>query len=158
MKAKLALLTVLLMASGHVLAQDADVDADLDRDRGLDVDVDVALGDRYGDHFLMRRETGQIRSDELIGSNVLDAAGENVATINELLIDDDGRIAGLLLNVGGLLGIGATTVALSWDAVEVRRVGDEGVFEDAYEVRTQMTREQLEDAPEFQDEADDGLF
>jgi sporulation protein YlmC with PRC-barrel domain len=181
MEMRFALLTILLlMGSTSVLAQqpepaqpgaqpaeERDIDRDrdllddrdrdvLDRDRDvLDRDIDVAVADQPREEVLTRREAGQMRSDELVGSDVLDAAGDNVASVNELLIDRDGRVAAILIRVGGILGIGATTVALPWDSFEIHRIGEEGVFEDAFEVRTHMTREQLEDAPEFEDDADD---
>src|SRR5690606_22969123 len=106
---------------------------------------------------LERREQGQIRSDELVGSDVMDQQDENVGTVDELLIDEqDGQIAALLINVGGVVGVGGRTVALPWDSVEIQRDEEDGVFQDRYTIRTQMTRQELEDAPEFQDEDNGG--
>jgi sporulation protein YlmC with PRC-barrel domain len=103
---------------------------------------------------LTQRREGQIRSDELVGSDVLDSAGEKIASVDELLIDNDGQITALLVSVGGVVGIGSRTVAISWDDANVERTREDGVFTDRYEVRTMMTQQQLENAPEFQDETD----
>jgi sporulation protein YlmC with PRC-barrel domain len=109
---------------------------------------------RHDGAALTQRREGQIRSDELVGSDVLDSAGEKIASVDELLIDNDGQIAALLVSVGGVVGIGSRTVAISWDDARVERTREDGVFSDRYEVRTMMTQQQLENAPEFQDETD----
>jgi sporulation protein YlmC with PRC-barrel domain len=79
--------------------------------------------------------------DELIGTNVVDAEGETVGSINAFLLDQDGQIDHAIVDVGGFLGFGAKSVAIP---VEELQVGP-----DQDEVVVAMTREQLDAMPEW---------
>ncbi len=134
---------------GQQQGQQPDAAQRADRDR------QASPGDRRqaGD-AISRRGVNQIRSEELVGSDVLDSSGETVGNVDELLIDDDGKVSALLVSVGGVLGVGGRTVAISWDDADIRRLQDDGMWADQYEVRISMTQQQIENSPEFQDEAD----
>lgn len=113
-------------------------------------DPAVAAADRpqSGD-FLTQMEQQHIRSDQLQGSDLLDQQDESIGNIEGLVIDqDNGEVAGLLVSVGGVAGVAGRTVAVSWDAVDISRQQDE------YEVRTQMSQQEFEDAPEYGQEGD----
>jgi len=51
-------------------------------------------------------------ANELIGEGVVNAAGENVATIADLLLDENGTVRQVVLDVGGFLGIASKPVAI----------------------------------------------
>lgn len=85
----------------------------------------------------------QMLSSDLLGTAVLNPQGEQVGRLESLLFDEDQKIVGGIVSVGGFLGIGAKSVALSWDAFEVRQ--DEQV------ILLDLAREQLEAAPTFKD-------
>jgi sporulation protein YlmC with PRC-barrel domain len=93
--------------------------------------------------LITEQKEQQVLSNELIGMNVLHPQGEKIGMLESLLFDEDEKIVGGVVSVGGFLGIGAKSVALSWDAFEVRK--DEQV------VLLDLTREQLEAAPAFKD-------
>jgi sporulation protein YlmC with PRC-barrel domain len=82
-----------------------------------------------------------VTADELIGTNVVDAEGETVGSINAFLLDQDGQIDHAIVDVGGFLGFGAKSVAIP---VEELQVGP-----DQDEVVVAMTREQLDAMPEW---------
>ena len=83
-----------------------------------------------------------VTADELIGMNVVDAAGDNVGSINDLLFGSDNQVDHAIVDVGGFLGFGAKSVAIPIEEISVSPDQDQVV--------TNMTREQLDAMPEWQ--------
>ena len=54
----------------------------------------------------------QIRASKLIGSAVYDPADQKIGTIDELVLNADGKVADVVLGVGGFLGAGEKRVAV----------------------------------------------
>jgi sporulation protein YlmC with PRC-barrel domain len=79
---------------------------------------------------------------ELSGYTVIGADDEEIGTVEDVLLNRDGEISTLILSSGGFLGIGDKTVALEWSAVTVNA--------EAEEIQIQMTREDIEGAPEYE--------
>src|SRR5690606_13486646 len=121
---------------------------------GQEAEQEIAAADRpQSEAFLTGTEPGLIRTDVLERSDLVDAQGEDIGNISGVLIDaQSGEVAGLLVNLGGIAGVGSRTVALSWDAVEITL--DPDLDPERYEVRTQMSAQDFENAPEFE-ESDD---
>jgi sporulation protein YlmC with PRC-barrel domain len=65
------------------------------------------------------RQATDSRASKLIGTTVKNDAGETVGDINELLITRDGRIAAVVIGVGGFLGIGEREVAVNYSALRI---------------------------------------
>jgi putative membrane protein len=84
-----------------------------------------------------------ISIDEVLGSRVVNAAGEEVATIDDLVIDQSGQQYAVL-SVGGFLGIGDKKVAVPLDELQLS--------EDEVYLMTAATEEQLEQMPEYDEE------
>jgi uncharacterized protein YrrD len=88
------------------------------------------------------------RSDTFHNEFVIEGARddwETVANVDDVILSQNGEVQGVLLDVGGFLGIGARTVMVGMDSLQL-------VFErdsDAVYVLMNATREQLENAPEF---------
>jgi sporulation protein YlmC with PRC-barrel domain len=55
----------------------------------------------------------QIRASKLIGSAVYDPADQKIGTIDELVLNADGKVADVVLGVGGFLGAGEKRVAVA---------------------------------------------
>lgn len=56
----------------------------------------------------------------MIGDDVVNARGEDLGTIEEIMLDlDQGRVAYAVLSFGGFLGLGDKLFAIPWDALEV---------------------------------------
>ena len=93
----------------------------------------------------MATELGAIPRDELIGSEIKTAADqESVASVEDVLLDADGRVKNLVARFGGFLGFGETTVLLMPDEVTPYRMEDGTV-----ELTTTLTPEALKDRPEY---------
>lgn len=71
---------------------------------------------------------------------------ENIGNVNDLLIDEQGNIQAILVDVGGFLGMGARQVAIGLD--QVNFVTDPDDTTQVYIVTT-MGADMLESAPEF---------
>lgn len=86
-----------------------------------------------------------LRAKKLIGSAVFNAEGEQVGKVDDIVFDDQGRLVGVVVNVGGFFGIGGKPVAIA--AENAALVGDEETQRQVVQVN--MTRQDLEQAPEF---------
>ncbi len=95
--------------------------------------------------FIDKQEAGQMRADEIIGASVKNPKDEDVGKIDDLIFDKDGKIVGAVVSVGGFLGMGAKSVGVDWDQLQVRS-------SDAIVV--QWTKEELQAAPDFQTQED----
>jgi sporulation protein YlmC with PRC-barrel domain len=55
----------------------------------------------------------QMRASKLIGSAVYDPSEQKIGTIDELVLNADGKVADVVLGVGGFLGAGEKHVAVA---------------------------------------------
>ena len=67
---------------------------------------------------LYEMKAGQWRATKLDGLNVYDPRNEKIGDINELIVGRDGRIAAVVVGVGGFLGIGEHNAAIPFDQVQ----------------------------------------
>jgi sporulation protein YlmC with PRC-barrel domain len=87
----------------------------------------------------------EVYASKIIGASVKNSQGENLGKIDELVIDPhDARIKAAVVAVGGVLGIGAKTVAIPWEKVTM------GSGTDGDTVVVAMGKEELEKAPGWQ--------
>jgi hypothetical protein len=63
-------------------------------------------------------QPGQMMASDLRGSNVYSANNENVGDIKDILLERDGRVAAIVIGVGGFLGMGEKNVALPFEAFD----------------------------------------
>lgn len=89
----------------------------------------------------------QLTAENLIGTTVYGANEENVGEVGDLVLNQDGQIDAVILDVGGFLGLGEKEVAIGMDNLQF--MVDENGNRYLY---TPFTQEQLEAQPEY-DEA-----
>jgi hypothetical protein len=65
--------------------------------------------------FYTYQEGNQVLGSGLMGADVQGADGEDIGTVNDLLLDRDGQILAVVVGVGGFLGIGEKDVAIAND-------------------------------------------
>ena len=94
------------------------------------------------DAIIAAQGNGDMRADKMIGMKVYNPDGQGVGKVKDVLFDPNGNIKGVVLNVGGVLGIGAKPVGLQWKELDVQPTSDV--------VKVNYTKEQLEAAPSFQ--------
>lgn len=77
----------------------------------------------------------------VVGETVYGAQGDEVGEVKNVLLTQDGEIAGVLVDVGGFLGVGAKTVVIKKDDVQWgERI-----------TAANLTKETAESMPEYQD-------
>jgi sporulation protein YlmC with PRC-barrel domain len=54
----------------------------------------------------------QMRASKLIGSAIYDPADQKIGTVDELVLNPDGKVADVVIGVGGFLGAGEKRVAV----------------------------------------------
>jgi sporulation protein YlmC with PRC-barrel domain len=87
----------------------------------------------------------EVYASKLIGASVKSEQGESVGKIDELVIDPhDARIKAAVVSVGGVLGLGAKSVAIPWDRMTM------GSGADRDTIIVAMGKDELERAPGWQ--------
>jgi len=86
-------------------------------------------------------ETVADRSDDIRGRKVIDAAGEHLGKVKDLLIDEEeNRVRFIEVASGGFLGIGQDTVLIPVDAITA--IDDD-------DVRIDQSRQRVASAPTY---------
>jgi sporulation protein YlmC with PRC-barrel domain len=87
----------------------------------------------------------EVYASKIIGASVKSAEGESLGKIDELVIDPhDARIKAAVVSVGGILGLGAKSVAIPWDKMTM------GTGADRDTIVVAMGKDELEKAPGWQ--------
>ena len=61
---------------------------------------------------------GEWRASKLAGVDVYNEANEKIGDINEVILDRSGKVANVILGVGGVLGLGEHYVAVAFDKLK----------------------------------------
>jgi len=80
------------------------------------------------------------RTSKVVGSAVMNEAGESIGSIDDLIITPDDKVPFAVLSVGGFLGIGRKFVVVSYASLEVK---------DKKMVLQGATKDSLNNLPEF---------
>jgi sporulation protein YlmC with PRC-barrel domain len=86
---------------------------------------------------------GQIRVTEMTGAAVYDQQNQNIGSIKDIILDRDGRVAAVILNVSGALGVGGRYVAVGIDDLKIAGADGKPRF------TVDMLRDQLRTAQTF---------
>lgn len=78
------------------------------------------------DGFIVAQQQNQMVSSNLMDADVVGPDDESIGQVEDLLLDRDGRVAGVIVEVGGFLGIGEKSVAIPSDALDFVLVSDPG--------------------------------
>jgi sporulation protein YlmC with PRC-barrel domain len=65
----------------------------------------------------MHRE-GEWRASKLVGVNVYNQANDKIGDISDVILDKSGKVANVILGVGGFLGMGEHYVAVAFDKLK----------------------------------------
>jgi sporulation protein YlmC with PRC-barrel domain len=119
------------------------------------------------------QQSGEYMADDIIGTSVRNQQNENIGSVSDLVIDRNGQVKAAVVSVGGFLGIGDKHVAVPWNQLQVGAdtgVADRGTTASGAAdrsaatgstaaardpvLRVNMTKEQLQQAPEFKSMSD----
>jgi sporulation protein YlmC with PRC-barrel domain len=104
-------------------------------------DSSAGQGDKVSNHVL----PGQHRATDLDGASVYDRENANLGDIKDMIIDADGRVVAVVLNVGATLGMGGKFVAVPFRDLKI--AGDGG---GRPRITISLTKEQLKSAQAFE--------
>jgi sporulation protein YlmC with PRC-barrel domain len=88
----------------------------------------------------------ELTAERLDGATIYGQGDETIGTISELVIDTSGKITQAVVDVGGFLGMGAHTVALDFEQLNVVHNAET----DEVRVYSSATKEELEQMPEHE--------
>ena len=86
----------------------------------------------------------EMRASKLIGTTVKNDADESIGSINEIVLGKDGKVAAVVIGVGGFLGMGEREVAVNFDALRVAQDANNRTV-----VSLDATKDTLKAAPEW---------
>jgi|AZIH01.1.fsa_nt_gi sporulation protein YlmC with PRC-barrel domain len=104
-------------------------------------------GDQSGMHnkgLMDSPPANGVAASDLIGTDLKTSGDESVGEIGDLIIDQDGKVVAVVVNVGGYLGMGEKYVIIDWNAVKMSGNAD------ARDLRVDMTRDDLQSAPSYE--------
>ncbi|CAM4044382.1 PRC-barrel domain-containing protein [Vreelandella rituensis] len=98
--------------------------------------------------YVTRKEQNEFLADDLMDTEIHSTTedDEGIGSIEDLIINEDGEITAVIVNVGGFLGMGEKQVAIEWDSLELTQEGDD------YVIKTNASQDALENAEEFESE------
>jgi sporulation protein YlmC with PRC-barrel domain len=67
--------------------------------------------------YVTRQEPSEWSAQALIGSDVVNRAGEDLGEINNVIINESGEVVAITIGVGGFLGLGVKDVGVPFDAL-----------------------------------------
>jgi sporulation protein YlmC with PRC-barrel domain len=86
-----------------------------------------------------------LRATEVIGATVKNPDGESIGEISEMIVETDGSINGVVVDVGGFLGVGEHPVLLGWEDLRITGPADD------LSASTSLNKEQLNALPPYKD-------
>jgi sporulation protein YlmC with PRC-barrel domain len=107
---------------------------------GSAVTEDLAQAEK----FIGQQAQEEVLASELIGATVYNAGDENLGSITDIVFAKEGGVEAVVLGVGGFLGIGAKSVAVSFDEIE-QSTDAEGNLK----LILNASKEELDAAPEY---------
>ncbi len=106
-----------------------------------------AVGDMSANTFIGKRlYVSEADIDATVEMTEAGEGWDDIGEISDLVIGQDGNVKAVLVDIGGFLGMGERTVAVSRNQLDVIRDGDS---EDDYFIVFTADRAALEGAPEY---------
>ena len=84
-------------------------------------------------------QSGQLRAGEMIGSTVYDVHNRDIGSVKDIVLDRDGKVAGVVVDVGSFLGVGGKYVAVALNDIKM----------DNNRLTLDRTKEQLQSAQAY---------
>jgi len=82
----------------------------------------------------------------ILGRPVVDAAGNNMGRIVDVIVDPAGHVLAAVIDFGGFLGVGSRKIAVDWAALRFGKAVKQGE-----DIRLELTKDQIKAAPEYKD-------
>ena len=80
--------------------------------------MDTATTAQHGNEVRATIQPDQIRAHKMIGSSVYDRNNVKIGSVQDLILDRDGRVASVIVDVGSFLGMGGKNVAVKFSDIK----------------------------------------
>jgi len=90
----------------------------------------------------------QVRASSMIGQDVYSPDNKSIGKVADLVLQEDGKTRAALIDVGGFLGVGSKRIAIAFADIKVSPDKDNP---DKPLLNVAMTKDQIQQAPEWQD-------
>jgi sporulation protein YlmC with PRC-barrel domain len=87
----------------------------------------------------------EMRASKLIGTTVVNDANQSLGKISEIVLSKDGKVAAVVIGVGGFLGMGEHEVAINFASLRIAHDSNNKTT-----VSLNATKDSLKSAPEWQ--------
>lgn len=102
----------------------------------------------------MRFDGHLLRSSNVVGADLYNTKGEDIGQINDVVFDENtGGMTHAILAAGGFLGIGDKLTPVKWDAIQVRKKGEDELNFVTLMDKQQLTQEKSFDKSSWSDSA-----
>jgi sporulation protein YlmC with PRC-barrel domain len=91
------------------------------------------------------QQSGMPGASKLMGTTVVNDANESIGKINEVVLSKDGKVAAVVIGVGGFLGVGEREVAVNFESLRIAQDSNNKTT-----VSLNATKDSLKSAPEWQ--------
>jgi hypothetical protein len=96
--------------------------------------------------FVQNQNADEWRSSKLIGASIYGPDNSSIGEISDMIIGSDGKIKAAVVSVGGFLGVGSKSVAVPFDALNVRREPNSSAIG---RITVTYNKDQFKNAPTF---------
>src|SRR5688572_12743176 len=132
---------------GQVLTESGERYAATDADAPADTTADgtaTTTADANADNSAVMNADGSFNASKLIGLDVQSPEDKKVGDIGEVVLDKEGKVEGVVVDVGGFLGIATHPVLLDWkDVTLASQDGKDRAV-------VSLTKEKLEQMPAYE--------
>ena len=97
-----------------------------------------------GEAIIPEQTETQLTAEDLMRIPVVGPGDEEIGKVEDLIFDEQEKITGVVVGVGGFLGIGKKEVGLDWDQAKLEEHQESGK-----RIVISLTKADLEAAPDF---------
>jgi sporulation protein YlmC with PRC-barrel domain len=91
----------------------------------------------------VKNADGTLNASQVIGMKVVNKNNDSIGKIGELVMDTNGKVSGVVVDVGGFLGIATHPVLLDWNKIAM--VDNNGTTQ----AQVDATKDQLKQMPAY---------
>lgn len=96
--------------------------------------------------FVQTQHATDWRGSKVIGATVYGPDNASIGNVNDVLIDNEGRIRAVVIGVGGFLGVGEKDVAIPFDTLHIVRKPESSSID---KITVSYSKDELKNAPKF---------
>jgi len=94
--------------------------------------------------FVTQQTDQEKLASKIIGKTLYNAGNENIGSVSDLVIGENGQVDAVIVGVGGFLGIGEKMVGIPFTAIQATNDQDGNV-----KLTAQLSKDGLNKAPDF---------